>query len=64
MLLKSEVDIALSHERALSFLDSTYVSLEAGGDSLAESAADIAKQHAALQEEVRIQCLSCIVCRL
>lgn len=53
MLLESEVDLALSHERALSFLDSNFISLDASGDSLPDISAEIAAQHATLQREVR-----------
>ncbi|KAF8322455.1 hypothetical protein DL93DRAFT_2223365 [Clavulina sp. PMI_390] len=51
-MLESEVDIGLSHERALAFLNSNFLTLDSHGDSLKASASDLASQYEALQHEL------------
>jgi len=53
MVLVSALDDVLSHERALSFLNEKFISLDTSGESLRAAAAESVSQNEALQKEVQ-----------
>jgi prefoldin subunit 5 len=53
MVLVLAPDIVLSHERALSFLNEKFISLDTSGESLRAAAAESVSQKEALQKEVQ-----------
>lgn len=70
MLLAPVADVNLSHDRALSFLDTQFVTLEAAGtgssSKINESAQELLHQHEELQRKVRLlpvlpHCLLCVI---